>query len=513
MPSTRDTEEQLFDLKGSIMKVYKGHKNVTSNTSKQKKDALKLLRDNEDIIVKPSDKCKGFVIMDKKDYVDRAKAILTDPENYESVEKDLTHEVEARVKRVFKQNTKGKLPDKLVEDLTPRHSRTPIFYGLPKDHKPSVPLRPVVSNCGGPTEKTSVMLEKILHQLIQFVPLHLVDTKDFLDKLKGFWEAHDVPENAILFSIDVKNLYGSIPLDGAMEAVRETLEHHFNDIDTCGLSVDEICDLLEQCLMNNVFRFGDEYFLQKQGVAMGNPVAPIVAILFMNRFETLALQHASLKPAFLVRYIDDFAGVWLGGKESLVEFLNYLNSINGRIQFTCEMTEEGTGSIPMLDVLLTVTKQDSRCKLTTELFIKPNNAGIILHYKSAHPKETKVNMVRSQFQRAIRLSSDEQARERSLGKIDDLLKKNGYPMQLVARIKRETLMTGRQHPFRRDGGQVRRGRRSRPGTEDRIYLTLPYVDETILCKVKKVVKKSKFNVNLGWYAPNTLKDARLLRVN
>jgi len=102
-----------------------------------------------------------------------------------------------------------------------------------------------------------------------------------------------VPENAIFFSVDVVNLYGSIPLDGAIEAVKETLENHFEDIDACGLNVDEICSLLKHCLMSNIFRFGEEFYLQKQGVAMGNPVAPIVAILFMHRFESLALQHAS----------------------------------------------------------------------------------------------------------------------------------------------------------------------------------------------------------------------------
>ena len=66
------------------------------------------------------------------------------------------------------------------------------------------------------------------------------------------------------------------------------LESRKDDIDLCGLSVDDICDLLRECLSNNVFRFGDEFYLQKQGVAMGNPVAPIVAILFMHRLETLA---------------------------------------------------------------------------------------------------------------------------------------------------------------------------------------------------------------------------------
>ena len=510
-PSTRQDEEKLSQLKSSIIKIYKNEKNVASNTSKEEKDALKALRDNDDIIVKPSDKCKGFVIMDKQDYIDKAHTILTDQENYERLEKDITPKVEAKIKRSFKQTVAGKLPDKLIDDFTPRHSRTPVFYGLPKDHKLSVPLRPVVSNCGGPTEKTSILLEKILHQLIQFVPLHLTDTTDFLDKLREFWNAHDVPENAIFFSVDVVNLYGSIPLDDAVEAVREALENHVDEIETCGLSVDEICSLLEQCLTNNVFRFGDEFYLQKQGVAMGNPVAPMVAILFMDRFETLALQHAPRKPAFLVRYIDDFAGVWLDGKESLDEFVSYLNGIDSRIQFTSEMTEEGEGSVPMLDTLITLDKEDGLCKYSTELYIKPNNAGIILHYKSAHPKQTKVNLVRSQFQRAVRLSSSDDAKERSLDKITNLLKKNGYPKRLLGRVRRETLMAGNARRGRRDGGQVgRRTRQNRANGDDLTkgnFLTLPYVNETVLCKVKKAVKKSKLNVRLGWYAPNTLKKS------
>ena len=309
-------------------------------------------------------------------------------------------------------------------------------------------------------------------------------------------------ENAILFSVDVVNLYGSIPLDEAMDAVREALESHLDDVDMCGLSVDQVCNLLEQCLTNNVFRFGDEYFLQKQGVAMGNPVAPVVAILFMHRFESRALQNATIKPAFLVRYIDDFAGVWEGGKESLLEFVRYLNGIDRRIQFTCEMTEEGAGSVPMLDTLITIWKESGRCSYSTELYIKPNSAGIFLHYKSAHPKQTKLNLARSQFLRAIRLSSDERSKERSLDKVSGLLRRNGYPIGLVSRIRKEVLR----------GRGRRRGRgRKRPdqmGTEDRsqdIFLTLPYVNETVLCKVKKAVKKSKFQVRLGWYAPISLK--------
>ena len=102
------------------------------------------------------------------------------------------------------------------------------------------------------------MLEKILHQLIQLVSLHLTDTIEFLGKLKEFWDTHDVTDNTIFFSVDVVNLYGSIPLDRAIGAVREALEVHSQDIDMGGLSIDDICGLLEQCLTTGGSRGGGQ---------------------------------------------------------------------------------------------------------------------------------------------------------------------------------------------------------------------------------------------------------------
>ena len=90
----------------------------------------------------------------------------------------------------------------------------------------------------------------------------------------------------------------------------------------------DICALLDQCLNNNVFSFGDSYYRQKLGIAMGNPCAPPLAIIFLDRFEQQALGNAALKPEFLVRYIDDYAGIWIHGEEALLGFVDYLNSIH-----------------------------------------------------------------------------------------------------------------------------------------------------------------------------------------
>ena len=65
------------------------------------------------------------------------------------------------------------------------------------------------------------------------------------------------------------------------------------------------------------------------------------------------------------------------------------------------------------------------------------NSDIILHFKSAHPKSTKLNVARNQFKRAIRNYSNSLKEKSSIDKIRLLLLQNGYPNYLLDRLLRE----------------------------------------------------------------------------
>ena len=151
--SSPETEVCLQKLKDDIIRTYNNHKVSDANVNSYQRALIKDLANNDSVVAKQSDKCKGFVILDKPEYVEKAKAMLEDKDSYESISKNPVPQVEARAKRTLLSTVRGKLPDKTVKDLIPGHSRTPVFYGVPKDHKPAVPLRPVISACGGPTEK------------------------------------------------------------------------------------------------------------------------------------------------------------------------------------------------------------------------------------------------------------------------------------------------------------------------------------------------------------------------
>ena len=82
---------------------------------------------------------------------------------------------------------------------------------------------------------------------------------------------------------------------------------------------------------------------------MGSPYSPMVANIYMEYFEELALGPKLPIPIKeWKRYVDDvFSIIPKGSRETL---LRYLNSIDLHIKFTVEQPNE-EGAIPFLDTL------------------------------------------------------------------------------------------------------------------------------------------------------------------
>ena len=52
---------------------------------------------------------------------------------------------------------------------------TPLFYGIPKIHKPSCLLRPIVSGCDGPTDHLSAYITHFIQPLASNLPSRIKD--------------------------------------------------------------------------------------------------------------------------------------------------------------------------------------------------------------------------------------------------------------------------------------------------------------------------------------------------
>ena len=62
------------------------------------------------------------------------------------------------------------------------------------------------------------------------------------------------------------------------------------------MSIPQIVTLLEFCLKNMYFLLHGKYFEQVHGAAMGSPISPLIANLFMEEFEVKSLSTVHHPP-------------------------------------------------------------------------------------------------------------------------------------------------------------------------------------------------------------------------
>ena len=128
---------------------------------------------------------------------------------------------------------------------------------------------------------------------------------------------------------------------------------------------------------------------------MGSPLGPLLANVFMCHIEN-QLEQKSMIPSFYRRYVDDTL-VSMPNTESATDFLQVLNNVHPSFSFTMEL--EHDGSIPLLGTVLT------RCDdtLTTEVYRKPTDTELLLHFQSDVDSRYKKGLVNTMVNRAYRL--------------------------------------------------------------------------------------------------------------
>ena len=93
--------------------------------------------------------------------------LLTDTKTYKKLTRDPTPGLERRMNAMLIQLKKaGSITGTLYDKLRSSAGRLPLLYGLPKVHKPEVPLRPIVSFLHSPTYQLSKHLATILSPLV-----------------------------------------------------------------------------------------------------------------------------------------------------------------------------------------------------------------------------------------------------------------------------------------------------------------------------------------------------------
>ena len=398
-----------------------------------------------------------MVVMDRDDYNNKAEEILNQPA-YRPLPNDPTNKLKTRLISLLKQiKTEGGMNDATYKRLYPTGAGSPKFYGLPKVHKQGTPLRPIVSSIGAVTYQTSKELSRILKPLVGKSTHHIHYNQDFLEHLKDIRLASD----EVMMSYDVKALFTSVPIKPALDVIEKLLKEDLSLQNRTSMSTQHIMDLLEFCLRSTYFTFRGKFYEQVDGAAIGSPISRIVVNLFMENFETRALQSSPNPPLIWKRFVDDtFVIIKKCHRE---EFMAHLNSVDKNIQFTSEEPGPG-GALPFLDILI---KPDHEGRLNTIVYRKPTHMDQYLHWDSLHPISSKYSVVGTLHHRAKTICSNKQLlKEEEEDHLAMAVKNCNYPMWALNRIKIK--MNNPAHRNKNKTGPTQQNNTPKP------HITVPY---------------------------------------
>ena len=270
--------------------------------------ALTELKKKDDIVVTKPDKGDGVVIMDKSDYTrllreasinDDSKFIACSEERQKTRGRRPTHYHPLLAKEKLLTSIVHKiLPKQMADSLSPKGSRLANLYGLPKTHKPVLSMCSILSATGTYNFKLAKWLDKKLKPLA--TNAHTVDDIFlFAEEIQN----KVVNEGDVLVSYDVTALFTNIPVDEAIQilANKAFKNNWFNNTYNLQLRKADLIELLSVSVKNQLFQFDRKLFEQIDGVAMGSPLGPLLANVFMCSLEE-QLQEEGTIPTFYKCY-------------------------------------------------------------------------------------------------------------------------------------------------------------------------------------------------------------------
>ena len=178
--------------------------------------------------------------------------------------------------------------------------------------------------------------------------------------------------------------------------------------------------------------FNGQYYQQIDGVAMGSPLGPTLANIFLCYYERSWLEECpgEYRPLYFKRYVDDI--FCLFQNDSHIEcFHAYLNSRHPNMNFTFEV--ERSDCLPFLDVHVF----RSEGQFMTSVYRKSSFSGVYTNFGSFIPELYKHNLVSTLLFRIVKLCCSVEQVQREVSILKSILRKNAYPRSLLDQLARQ----------------------------------------------------------------------------
>jgi hypothetical protein len=294
------------------------------------------------------------------------------------------------------------------------------FYITAKVHKKPVKGRPIVPSMTWMTFHLSEWLANQLNPLLANTEWVL---KDSYDLLAAFQEINhtNLPQTARVASADVEALYPNMDINTGLQLIKQFVEElewqnrHKREF---------LIKAMEFVLTKGYITFEGEIYQQTNGAAMGSPMIPPYANIFMYQLEKNTVYKYKNSGSLLLykRFIDD---VFIITRDSnITELQNELNSLHPSIKLTWTSAAKHCS---FLDLNVFIKNN----KLHINVYQKQLNTYAYLPFHSYHTKAQKRGFIKGEAVRYARICTSEADFGLMVKLFTLRLQRRGYPLSFI----------------------------------------------------------------------------------
>ena len=141
-----------------------------------------------------------------------------------------------------------------------------------------------------------------------------------------------------LCPFDISSLFINVRLDETIEICANAL--YRGHLDCPPFPEDTFRELIPIATRGVEFSFNDQMYKQLDGVAMGSPLGPALANIFVGFYESRLFDNTA-KPAVYFRYVDDSIVIF-GSELDCDHFQEKLNLLHPALKFTIKKEQNNS---------------------------------------------------------------------------------------------------------------------------------------------------------------------------
>lgn len=368
-----------------------------------------------------SDKEGGFVVLPRSLYKEKAAAAIL--ENFNEVKGVVPAKVKTRAVQLCEKAGLAKLA-KSVKAC--KETCLSAFFSA-KTHKELCPFRTIVSERGTWQREVGVFLQRFLG---------LLDVDDpYLIRAPGTVSTFlqdECPEGVRAFSIDIKDLYYSLPQEEVCTEVGYCIDRFgvLKFQNACGITVHRFLALLKFYMQSTFICLDDKLFIQRKGVCIGSCIAPILSDLLLASFDrNLESKLDQTSTVKVMRYVDDFLIFYRTNPPDAQPAASKIIDVFRAELSSFELKTEhpSNNKLRFLDLELSFSNSHVCWGYA------PRSKKALLPFSSAHSKIVKRGIARACMKAALYRSCDHQVEKCFFSQVDRL-KLAGFPATLLTSI-------------------------------------------------------------------------------